>query len=542
MEYDRMPLGHWPGAQFDQAELSVAMEPPTSRQRRLALGILAILLVAAGVAAPFSGRPLAQLDAFAPTTGAIIFVSDLITSVLLFSLVSTRHSLAVMALASGYLFSAFMAVLHSLTFPGAFAPTNFGASAQSEAWLYAWWHIGFPLALFAYSWLRNVDPPKDVPRITSRAAIGWAVALTVGLVFGLWASTAAETLPALLIANQITPLAKYLLALILAITVLALGSLWIRGRTVLDQWLVITAWAQLTELVLIVLLPSNIHFSLGFYAGRTYSVFTSTVVLVMLLTETARLYGRLVSSNLALHRERNNKLMNLEAMAASISHEVKQPLAAIATNGSAAKRFLGHAPPNLEEVLSALDRMIVASHRAAEVFDNLRALFGSTHQEGAPVDVNEMVLSALSALRGELVGHGVTARTALAAELPRIVGHRGQLQEVMFNLARNGIEAMDAIKGGDRVLQVKTEHNGSDVITVAVEDTGPGIGAKRLESIFDAFFTTKPQGMGLGLAICRMIIDRHGGLLTASSDGKRGALFQFVLPIESTARSSIAAP
>jgi signal transduction histidine kinase len=98
---------------------------------------------------------------------------------------------------------------------------------------------------------------------------------------------------------------------------------------------------------------------------------------------------------------------------------------------------------------------------------------------------------------------------------------------------------MDIVKGGDRVLQVKTEHNGSDVITVAVEDTGPGIEAKKLESIFDAFFATKAQGMGLGLAICRMIIERHGGQLTASSDGKRGALFQFALPIESTGRPSI---
>ncbi len=310
-----------------------------------------------------------------------------------------------------------MAVLHSLAFPGAFAPTHFGPSAQSEAWLYAFWHMGFPLALFAYSWLKNVDPPKDMARLSSRAAIGWSVALTVGLVFAVWwACTVAESLPALLVANQITLFAKYMLALILAITVLALGSLWIRGRTVLDQWLVITACAQLTELVLIVLLPNNIHFSLGFYAGRMYSVFTSTVVLVMLLTETTRLYGRLVTSNLQLHRERNSKLMNLEAMAASISHEVKLPLAAIAIDGYAAKRFLGHAPANLEEALSAVDRMVVGSHRAAEVFDNLRALFGKAHQEGAPVDVNEMVLSALSALREELLGHGVTARTTLAAE------------------------------------------------------------------------------------------------------------------------------
>ncbi len=120
------------------------------------------------------------------------------------------------------------------------------------------------------------------------------------------------------------------------------------------------------------------------------------------------------------------------------------------------------------------------------------------------------------------------------------MGHRGQLQEVVLNLARNGIEAMDMIKGGDRVLQVKTEHNGTDAITVSVEDTEPGIDVQRLEGIFDAFFTTKPRGMGLGLAICRMIIDRHGGQLTALSDGKRGALFQFVLPIEATGRTSTA--
>ena len=114
------------------------------------------------------------------------------------------------------------------------------------------------------------------------------------------------------------------------------------------------------------------------------------------------------------------------------------------------------------------------------------------------------------------------------------------MQEVILNLARNGIEAMDAIKDGNRVLRVKTEHNGSDVITVTVEDTGPGIDPKKLDGIFDAFVTTKPQGMGLGLAICRMIIDRHGGKLTASSDGKRGALFQFVLPTKSAAGSSTA--
>jgi len=169
-------------------------------------------------------------------------------------------------------------------------------------------------------------------------------------------------------------------------------------------------------------------------------------------------------------------------------------------------------------------------------------LFGSADQGQEPVDVNEMVLATLSALRGELDDRGVTARTELMFELPPVMGHKGQLQEVIHNLARNAIEAMDAIGGGNRVMRVKTERHGGDAISVAVEDSGPGIDPQKLEGIFDAFVTTKPQGMGLGLAICRMIIDRHGGQLTASSDGKRGAMFQFVLPIKSVVGSSTASP
>jgi signal transduction histidine kinase len=118
------------------------------------------------------------------------------------------------------------------------------------------------------------------------------------------------------------------------------------------------------------------------------------------------------------------------------------------------------------------------------------------------------------------------------------MGHKGQIQEVLFNLARNAIEAMDAVKDGSRVLEVTTERHGRDAIIVAVRDTGPGINPAKLDGIFDPFVTTKPHGMGLGLAICRMIIDRHNGKLTASSDGKRGAVFQLVVPIDSTEKGT----
>ncbi len=259
------------------------------------------------------------------------------------------------------------------------------------------------------------------------------------------------------------------------------------------------------------------------------------LVLAALFAERRASEVRLVRTNMALQRERDIKLLTLEAMTASIAHEVKQPLMAIAMSGGAALRFLGHAPPDLEEVRSALDRMVAASHHASEVFDNIRALFGSADHVQEPIDVNQMVLGSLRALLGELNDHGVTSHTDLASELSLVQGHRGQLQEVLLNLIRNAIEAMDAIEKGGRVLRVRSRASEGDTVTVTVEDTGPGIDQEKLDIIFDAFVTTKPQGTGLGLAICRMIVERHGGQLTASSDRKRGALFQFTLPIKSAA-------
>ncbi|HEX4237816.1 MAG TPA: GAF domain-containing protein [Xanthobacteraceae bacterium] len=235
-----------------------------------------------------------------------------------------------------------------------------------------------------------------------------------------------------------------------------------------------------------------------------------------------------------LQRERDNKLMNLEAMAASIAHEVRQPLSAIATSGNAALRFLGRTPPDHKEVRSSLSRIITNSHRASQVFDNIRTLFGKVDKGHELIDMNEIVLEVLHTLRGELKDRVITVRTELTSQLPLVMGHRGQLHEVLLNLVRNAIEAMAAIKDGRRVLQARTErHDGRDEIVVAIEDSGPGIDPEKLDGIFDAFVSTKPQGMGLGLAICRMIIDRHGGQLSASSGKRRGAVFQFILPRQS---------
>jgi signal transduction histidine kinase len=261
------------------------------------------------------------------------------------------------------------------------------------------------------------------------------------------------------------------------------------------------------------------------------------------LLETEKQRARELAKSLELlQRERNNKIMNLEAMVASIGHEVRQPLTAIASNGNAALRFLGHEPPNLEEARSALSKMVANSHRASEVFDNIRALFGEANRGQEPIDVNELTLGVLDLLREELTDHGIASRAQLASKLPMVMGHKGQLQEVFINLIHNAIEAMDEIKDDRRVLQVTAEPSGGNAVIVAVEDSGPGIDPKQSHTIFDAFVTTKPRGMGLGLAICRMIIERHGGQLSVSPAQPRGSIFRVVLPVGLSERRAAHGP
>jgi len=255
-------------------------------------------------------------------------------------------------------------------------------------------------------------------------------------------------------------------------------------------------------------------------------------VLAALFAERRESEARLTRSNAMLERERSNKLMSLAATAASISHEMKQPLTAITANGLASIRLLEASPPDLQEARSAVSDVVSDAYRAGQVLDNLRALFGKVDREQEQIDVNKVAVGALRALRAELSEHRIAASLDLAPELPPVMGHAGQLQEVMMNLLQNAIDAMDAIKSDRRVLNVRTKRDGGNAIVMEVEDSGQGIDPKRLESIFDAFVTTKPQGTGLGLAICRMIIERHGGQLSARSNGKDGALFRLMLPGE----------
>jgi signal transduction histidine kinase len=261
-------------------------------------------------------------------------------------------------------------------------------------------------------------------------------------------------------------------------------------------------------------------------------------VLAALFAERRESEARLANSNTLLEHERENKLMNVQAIISALAHEIRQPLAAITAN---ARRWLQRTPPDQNEARTALNQIKNEGHRASEVFDGIRTLFGKTAEGRQPVDMNDIIMSVINSLEGQLKEHGVLVQSELTPELPLITGHRAQLRGVIFNLVNNALDAMRSISGRSRVLRVKTERRDRDEISVAVQDSGSGIDPDRLPDIFGAFVTTKAHGTGLGLAICRIIVEQHGGRITASSDGQSGAVFQFVLPIEPVDESSVGA-
>ena len=259
-------------------------------------------------------------------------------------------------------------------------------------------------------------------------------------------------------------------------------------------------------------------------------VVISAYVLAALFAERRKSEARLARSNALLQREQDNKLLNAQSIVAAIAHEVRQPLTRITTGGNAAQRFLKMAPSQHEKAQTALEGIVDAGHRTSEIIEGFRALFAKSDQRQQLLDLNEIIRGALEPMSSELADHHVELRSELMSELPHVYGNRSQLQEVVSNLIVNAIEAMETTSS-DRVLRVRTELYDGKAIAVVVEDSGPGIEKDKLGSIFTPFVTTKGHGKGLGLAISRMIVEYHGGKLTASSDHKSGASFQFILPV-----------
>jgi PAS domain S-box-containing protein len=252
------------------------------------------------------------------------------------------------------------------------------------------------------------------------------------------------------------------------------------------------------------------------------------VAFVLDLTERKRAEEALHQVQMQLAH--SNRVAAVGQLTASIAHELRQPLTAAVINGEAGLRWLAMQPPELDQVKYSLEEAIKSAVRGSDIINSLMDLTKKQALRKASVDINEAVQEVAVLIQGEAVKHGVSLRAQLAPRLAHIQGDRLQIQQVVLNLAVNAIQAMSAADGGRRELQIISESIGSEGVCVGVRDTGPGLSAESMPHLFEPFYTTKPGGIGIGLAICHSIIEAHGGRLWATACEPHGALFQFTIP------------
>src|ERR1700738_3705011 len=334
-----------------------------------------------------------------------MFVTDSITAVLLFAQFSILRSRALLVIASGYLFTALIVIPWMLTFPGVFTPSGLlGAGLQSTNWLYILWHGGFPTFVMAYALLKDAEPAGRLWQGSVGAAILSSVATTAAVVCAAtFVVTAGDALLPRISLDPVhfSTLWLYVAGGLALWSVLTLIVLWIRRRSVLDLWLMVVMCAYAIEIYLVAF-PGLARFSVGWYAGRVFGVVSGSLVLFVLLYEITTLYARLPRAVFAQRREREARLVTGEAVAATIAHEVKQPLSAMVTNADAGLRWLDRAMPDLDEAKAAFKQIVADGHRAGALIQSIRAIFKKDAHNRTSLDINKLIADALVFLRADL--------------------------------------------------------------------------------------------------------------------------------------------
>ncbi len=320
--------------------LVIATMPATESQRTIAVGIIILLTIAAAVIAPFASIQVAQVDAFIPVLQTVVSVADLVTAVLLFAQFSIQPQLALLALASGYIFSGSFAFLQTLAFPGAYAPAGLiGDGPNTPAWIYVLWHTTYPAAILAYALSKDTIGVGKLPGRSKTATIIITVACVLAVTAGLtWIVTAkTEYLPVLFTTDVRfqTRLGNQINVALWLWGATALTVLLFRRRTILDLWLMVTLLAYMPNF-LVAIIGSSIRFTIGWYAARGFILVGSCMLLTVLLVETTLLYSRLANAIILQRRERTNRLLSVDAITAAIAHELRTPLGAISLNANTA--------------------------------------------------------------------------------------------------------------------------------------------------------------------------------------------------------------
>ncbi len=533
--------------QADARRVFVSSLPAGVRDVRLARAVVVVSVVIFIVAVAFAKRPLGTVWPFIPIYQSALALNDLITAVLLFGQFRGSRSRALLVLAGGYLFTAAMAVVHMLTFPGLFAPRGLlGAGPQTTAWLFMFWHGGFPLCVIAYALVRTDAPAIPGPAERERTAIGMtaAAALVAAAAVTTLATAGQSVLPSIMRGNAYTAVMLGVVSTTWALSLVAVGILWQRRRppSVLDVWLMVVMCAWTFDIALSAVFNAG-RFDLGFYVGRIYGLLAASFVLIVLLLEHARLYAQLVAAHEQLEvqnrsldetvKERTERLLQSEKVAtmgsllAGVAHELNNPLAVLV--GEAQLLLEDQHNPELVERASNINQ---AAERCVRIVRNFLALARQHPPERTATPLGQVIQGAVELLAYELRSNGVAISVEVAPDVPVLWADAHQLHQVFVNLINNAHHAMRRQERPKRIA-VTARLVADDRVRVEVRDTGPGIPPELQRRVFEAFFTTKPQGegTGLGLSLCANIIREHGGRLALESTPGDGATFSIELPI-----------
>ena len=508
-------------------------------ERRLAL---AVVVASVGVflgVAPFATVPLAPLWPFIPIYQSALIVNDAITAVLLFGQFTFLRSRALLLLAAGYLFTAAMAALHMLTFPGLFAPTGLlGAGPQSTAWLFMFWHGGFPLVVVGYAALKGRDAPAPRRAVGPALIAAGAGALLLAGALTALATAGKDALPAIMRGSQYTPAMFLVVSTTWALSLVALVVLWRRRpHTVLDVWLMAVMCAWLCDIGLAAVLNAG-RFDLGFYAGRIYGLLAASFVLVVLLFEHTRLYARLAETNGRLatevvERRRAERQADEANRAKSeflsrMSHELRTPLNGIL--GFSQLLEMDAPTPGQRESIEHIRKG--GKHLLAlinEVLDLARIEAGKIAISLEPVRVAEALGSALDLVRPQAAARRLTVSHDVE-ETEFVTADRQRLQQVLLNLLSNAVKYN---REGGSITVTSSGDNGHR--RISVRDTGPGIAPAMLERLYTPFDRLgadrgATEGTGLGLALTKRLVEAMHGRLHVESVVGEGTTFSVDLP------------
>jgi len=313
----------------------------------------------------------------------------------------------------------------------------------------------------------------------------------------------------------------------MALLIVAMALLLRRRNSVLDTWLLVALATAMIQS----LLNLGIHarFTFGWYFLFLLTAFSHLFVLLALIAESNRLYVRMALSTAARGRERDARLMSMDALAAAIAHEVGQPLAAVTLGASAALNSLTREQPDTETAIKSLRNTIDAGKRAFAVVNSIRAMFGKRTNSLSEFDLNDLVRECASLLDADMAAQRISLRLTLDEALPPIVANRVQIQRVLVNLLANAIDALGATKRRARRIAIRSAAPDRETLRVDISDSGVGIPPEAMAKIFEPFFTNKPSGTGLGLSLSRAIVEDHGGRLWASQSEDGGATFHLEL-------------